>query len=165
MQVISQRCQVFKGLGPQWNRLPNPRTIRISSVCRKSCLDVSNKQQSRTQIRKMKHKRLRGSIEGTPERPRLAVHKSGQHLYAQIVDDSVGNTLVFVTTLQKDVQSEIGEAKSYANIPSAQVVGRKIAEKCLELNIEKVCFDRGGHMYHGKIKAIADAAREAGLQF
>eukprot|EP01025_Chloroclados_australasicus_P035075 TRINITY_DN3580_c2_g2_i2.p2 TRINITY_DN3580_c2_g2~~TRINITY_DN3580_c2_g2_i2.p2 ORF type:complete len:184 (-),score=15.10 TRINITY_DN3580_c2_g2_i2:627-1127(-) len=152
-QSYQQRAQQF-GIWSKVGRL---------QVHRRCVLEISAKIQTRTEKRQQKHRRIRGTISGTPERPRMAVHKSGSHLYAQVIDDTVGNTLVFVTTLQKDVKAEIGDAASFCNIPAAQVVGKKIAEKCLEKNIEEVCFDRGGHMYHGKIKAIADAAREAGL--
>jgi large subunit ribosomal protein L18 len=117
---------------------------------------------SRAEIRAKKHRRLRNHISGTAERPRLAVFRSNNHMYAQIIDDTVGNTLVAASTLQKDVKAELEKTN---NVDAAAYLGTVIAKKALEKGITTVIFDRGGFIYQGKIKALADAAREAGLQF
>ena len=118
--------------------------------------------QSRSEIRRKKHYRLRNRFAGTAERPRLAVFRSNNHMYAQIIDDSVGNTLVAASTLQKDVKAELEKTN---NVDAAAYLGKVIAEKALEKGIKEVVFDRGGFIYQGKVKALADAAREAGLEF
>ena len=118
--------------------------------------------ESRTKVRLKKHKRIRNRFSGTAERPRLAVFRSNNHMYAQIIDDSVGNTLVAASTLQKDVKAELEKTN---NVDAAAYLGKVIAEKALEKGIKEVVFDRGGFIYHGKVKALADAAREAGLEF
>jgi large subunit ribosomal protein L18 len=117
---------------------------------------------SRAEIRAKKHRRLRNHISGTAERPRLAVFRSNNHMYAQIIDDTVGNTLVAASTLQKDVKAELEKTN---NVDAAANLGTVIAKKALEKGITTVVFDRGGFIYQGKIKALADAAREAGLEF
>ena len=117
---------------------------------------------SRAEIRAKKHRRLRNHISGTAERPRLAVFRSNNHMYAQIIDDTVGNTLVAASTLQKDVKAELEKTN---NVDAAAYLGTVIAKKALEKGITTVVFDRGGFIYQGKIKALADAAREAGLDF
>lgn len=108
-----------------------------------------------------RHKRVRRVIVGTPERPRLSVFKSINHIYAQIIDDENGSTLVSASTLSPEVRDKV----SGNNIETAKVVGQEIGRKALEKNITSVVFDRGGYLYHGKLKALADAAREAGLEF
>jgi large subunit ribosomal protein L18 len=113
----------------------------------------------RKSIRQRIHKRIRRKVSGTTERPRLAIHYSNQHIYAQVIDDSVGRTLVAASTLDKSIE------KASSNVESAQKVGKLIAERAKSSNISNVVFDRGGHLYHGKVKALADAAREGGLQF
>ena len=118
--------------------------------------------ESRTKVRLKKHKRIRNRFSGTAERPRLAVFRSNNHMYAQIIDDSVGNTLVAASTLQKDVNAELEKTN---NVDAAAYLGKVIAEKALEKGIKEVVFDRGGFIYQGKVKALADAAREAGLEF
>ena len=118
--------------------------------------------ESRQKIREKKHYRLRNHISGTAERPRLAVFRSNNHMYAQIIDDTVGNTLVSASTLQKDVKAELEKTN---NVDAAAYLGTVIAKKAMEKGITSVVFDRGGFIYHGKIKALADAAREAGLNF
>jgi large subunit ribosomal protein L18 len=118
--------------------------------------------ESRTEIRVKKHLKLRNRFTGTPERPRLAVFRSNNHMYAQIIDDTVGNTLVAASTLQKDVKAELQKTNDVA---AAAYLGNVIAKKALEKGIKAVVFDRGGFIYQGKIKALADAAREAGLEF
>ena len=117
---------------------------------------------SRAEIRAKKHRRLRNHISGTAERPRLAVFRSNNHMYAHIIDDTVGNTLVAASTLQKDVKAELEKTN---NVDAAAYLGTVIAKKALEKGITTVVFDRGGFIYQGKIKALADAAREAGLEF
>ena len=117
---------------------------------------------SRAEIRAKKHRRLRNHISGTAERPRLAVFRSNNHMYAQIIDDTVGNTLVAASTLQKDVKAELEKTN---NVDAAAYLGTVIAKKALEKGITTVVFDRGGFIYQGKIEALADAAREAGLKF
>ena len=117
---------------------------------------------SRTEVRLNKHRRLRNRFTGTAERPRLAVFRSNNHMYAQIIDDTVGNTLVSASTLQKDVKSELEKTN---NVDAAAYLGTVIAKKALEKGMTTVVFDRGGFIYQGKIKALADAAREAGLEF
>ena len=118
--------------------------------------------QSRSEMRVKKHNRLRNRFAGTAERPRLAVFRSNNHMYAQIIDDTVGNTLVSASTLQKDVKAELEHTNT---VDAAAYVGTLIAKRALEKGIETVVFDRGGFIYQGKIQALADAAREAGLKF
>ena len=118
--------------------------------------------ESRTKIREKKHRRQRNRFSGTAERPRLAVFRSNNHMYAQIIDDTVGNTLVSACTLQKDVKAELEKTN---NVDAAAYLGTVIAKKALEKGITTVVFDRGGFIYQGKIQALADAAREAGLKF
>ena len=107
-----------------------------------------------------RHFRVRNKISGTPERPRLNVFRSAKHIYAQIIDDVAGNTLCAASTLDKDANLE-----NTSNIEAAQYVGKAIAEKALAKGIKQVVFDRGGFLNHGKVQALADAAREAGLEF
>ena len=106
--------------------------------------------------------RTRKSIFGTPERPRLSVFRSDKHITAQLVDDYAGRTLAFVSTVKADVR---GELKNGGNIAAAKKVGAAIAARAKEIGITKVAFDRGGRMYHGRIKALAEAARQGGLKF
>lgn len=118
--------------------------------------------ESRSKVRVNKHKKLRNRFTGTPERPRLAVFRSNNHMYAQIIDDTVGSTLASASTLQKDVKAEIEKSNDVA---AAAYLGTVIAKKALEKGITTVVFDRGGFIYQGKVKALAEAAREAGLIF
>ncbi len=118
--------------------------------------------ESRTKVRENKHKKIRNRFSGTADRPRLAVFRSNNHMYAQIIDDSVGNTLVSVCTLEKDIKAEAAKTN---NVEAATLVGTAIAKKALDKGITTVVFDRGGFIYEGKVKALADAAREAGLIF
>ena len=118
--------------------------------------------ESRTKVRENKHRRIRNRFAGTAERPRLAVFRSNNHMYAQIIDDTVGKTLVSASTLQKDVKAELEQTNTVA---AAAYLGTVIGKKAVEAGIEEVVFDRGGFVYHGKVKALADAAREAGLKF
>ena len=117
---------------------------------------------SRAEVRQKKHRRLRNHIVGTAERPRLAVFRSNNHMYAQIIDDTVGNTLVSASTLDKEVKAEIEKTN---NVDAAAHLGTVIAKKALDKGISTVVFDRGGFVYAGKVKALAEAAREAGLDF
>ena len=118
--------------------------------------------ESRSKVRVKKHKRLRNRFSGTAERPRLAVFRSNNHMYAQIIDDTVGNTLVSASTLEKDVKAELEKTN---DVSAAAYLGTVIGKRALEKGITTVVFDRGGCIYQGKIKALADAAREAGLEF
>ena len=117
---------------------------------------------SRTEVRVKKHKRVRNHLAGTAERPRLAVFRSNNHMYAQIIDDTVGNTLVAASTVEKAVKAELEHTNDVA---AASYLGTVIAKRAIEKGITTVVFDRGGFIYQGKIKALADAAREAGLNF
>lgn len=117
---------------------------------------------SRAVVRENKHRRLRNRFSGTAERPRLAVFRSNNHMYAQIIDDTVGNTLVSASTVQKDVKDQLEKTNDVA---AAAYLGKVIAQKALDAGIKEVVFDRGGFIYQGKIQALADAAREAGLEF
>ena len=117
---------------------------------------------SRNEVRVNKHRKLRNRFSGTAERPRLAVFRSNNHMYAQIIDDTVGKTLVSASTVQKEVKAELEKTN---NVDAAAYLGTVIAKKALEKGITTVVFDRGGFIYQGKIKALADAAREAGLEF
>ena len=118
--------------------------------------------QSKSELRVKKHERLRNRLSGTAERPRLAVFRSNNHMYAQIIDDTVGNTLVSASTAEKAVKAEIEKTN---NVEAAAYVGTLVAKRAIEKGINTVVFDRGGFLYTGKIQALADAAREAGLQF
>lgn len=112
--------------------------------------------------RVMRHIRLRKKMSGTTERPRLAVFRSNQHIYAQLIDDSAGHTLVAASTLDQDLKDQTsGEGK----IDSATAVGTSIAQKAKDAGVGRVVFDRGGYAYHGRVKALAEAAREVGLEF
>ena len=117
---------------------------------------------SRKEIRHRIHTRIRKRVSGTADRPRLAVHFSGRHVYAQVIDDDAGRTLAAAGTTEEALASK---GKASANSASAQKVGKAVAERLLAKNVAKVIFDRGGFQYHGKVKALADAAREGGLQF
>ena len=117
---------------------------------------------NRDEVRKNKHRRLRSRLSGPPERPRLAVFRSNNHMYAQVIDDVAGNTIVSASTLQSDVKEGLEKTN---NVEAAAKLGEVIAKKALDNGIKEVVFDRGGYIYQGKVKALADAAREAGLQF
>ena len=117
---------------------------------------------SRAEVRIKKHNRMRNRFSGTAERPRLSVFRSNNHMYAQIIDDTAGNTLVSASTLEKDVKSELEKTN---NVEAAAYLGTVIAKRAIEKGIKTVVFDRGGFIYQGKVAALADAAREAGLEF
>jgi len=118
--------------------------------------------ENRSEIRRKKHRKIRNRFTGTPERPRLAVFRSNKHMYAQIIDDTAGHTLVAASTLEKDVKAKLQKTN---DVEAAAYLGTVIAQRALEKGIKAVVYDRGGFVYHGKIKALADAAREAGLEF
>ncbi len=109
-----------------------------------------------------RHHRVRKRVNGTTEHPRLNVFRSDKHIYAQVIDDSIGHTLASASTVDLEVR---GSFKGKNKTEQAKLVGRVVAERALDLGVKKVVFDRGGYMYHGRVKALADAAREAGLEF
>ena len=116
--------------------------------------------ESRNDRRVKRHERVRKNLYGTPERPRLCVFKSSKNIYAQVIDDTTGTTIVSASTLDKDIEVENGGNKA-----AAKVVGESVAKKALEKGISEVAFDRGGFLFHGRVKELADGAREAGLKF
>ena len=118
--------------------------------------------ESRTLVRQNKHRKIRNRFSGTAQRPRLAVFRSNNHMYAQIIDDTVGKTLVSASTLQKEVKADLEKTN---NVAAATKLGEVIAKRALEAGITTVVYDRGGFIYEGKVKALAEAAREAGLEF
>ena len=118
--------------------------------------------ESRQLVRAKKHMTIRNRFSGTAERPRLAVFRSNNHMYAQIIDDTVGNTLVSASTLEKEIKAELEKTN---NVDAAAYLGTVIAKRAIEKGIKEVVFDRGGFIYQGKVAALADAAREAGLEF
>lgn len=112
-----------------------------------------------------RHKRVRAKIQGTTQRPRLAVHRSLQHIYVQVIDDTVGCTLVAASSNEPSFRAQVNDALKGGNITGAQLVGKLIAERAKEKGITAVVFDRGGFPYHGRVKALADGAREGGMEF
>ena len=117
---------------------------------------------SRPNPLKLRHLRLRKKVSGTPQRPRLSVHFSGQHIYAQVIDDAVGKTIAAVSTTEAEFRAD---KTTRPNVTTAIKVGKLVAERAKGKNVGQVVFDRGGYIYHGKVKALADAARDGGLQF
>ena len=117
---------------------------------------------SRGHIRKRIHARVRKKIRGSGERPRLAVFRSASHIYAQVIDDDQGRTLASASTVDKEIREQ---NRNGGNLTAAKVVGRRIAERASRLGIKRVVYDRGGYLFHGRVKALADAAREGGLEF
>ncbi|MBW4689995.1 MAG: 50S ribosomal protein L18 [Komarekiella atlantica HA4396-MV6] len=117
---------------------------------------------TRRESKQRRHRRVRGKVIGSPERPRLAVFRSNEHIYAQVIDDTQHHTLVAASTVEPELKSSLS---SGANRDASAQVGKLIATRLLEKGITKVVFDRGGNLYHGRVKALADAAREAGLDF
>ncbi len=115
---------------------------------------------NRKETTRKRHYRLRRTLSGTAERPRLAVHRSGKHIYAQLIDDVTSVTLASASTLDKDLRNASG-----ANLDAARKVGELVAQRAQKAGVKSVVFDRGGFLYHGRIAALADAAREAGLEF
>ena len=120
------------------------------------------KKASRSKVRVKKHLKIRNKISGTTERPRLAVFRSNNHIYAQVIDDVKGQTIVAASTVEKAIAEKLEKTN---NVEAAAVVGEAVAKKAIDKGVTEVVFDRGGFIYHGKIKALADAAREAGLKF
>ena len=117
---------------------------------------------SNSALRKTRHMKIRKKISGSKEKPRLCVFRSLKHIYAQVIDDEAGKTILTVSTLSKGVKDK---GKLSNNLKTAEIIGGLVAKKCTEKGIKKVIFDRGGYFYHGKIKALADAARKEGLEF
>jgi large subunit ribosomal protein L18 len=132
--------------------------VRYEAKVKEEMIPNTSKDQTRRRI----HQRLRNRLEGSQERPRLNVYRSLNHIYAQVIDDGTGVTLVSASTVQGRKK---GEKRTGGNVASAKEVGKAIAQRAQEKGIKKVVFDRGGYLYHGRIKALADAAREAGLEF
>jgi large subunit ribosomal protein L18 len=120
------------------------------------------KKQPRNELRKRRHRRVRSKISGTPERPRLNVFRSSQHIYAQVIDDQDGRTLVAASSLDPQLREELARG---ANKDAAKKVGEALAQRALDKGITEVVFDRGGYLFHGRVKALADGAREKGLKF
>jgi large subunit ribosomal protein L18 len=118
--------------------------------------------EDRNLSRKRRHLRVRSRIEGTTERPRLNIYRSNKHIYAQVIDDVTGNTLASASTLDKELSDAV---QNGGNVEAAQKVGELVAKRALEKGVSSVVFDRGGYLYHGRVQALADAARSAGLQF
>ena len=121
-------------------------------------LDVSKRERNRVR----RHHRVRLRVYGTADRPRLNVYRSNTHVYAQVIDDTTGKTLVSASTLDKEIRAKL---KSGANMSAAAAVGRLVADRALKANLKSVVFDRGGYRFHGRIKALAEASREKGLKF
>ncbi len=117
---------------------------------------------SRAEARKKRHLRIRNKVNGTAQKPRLAVFRSNKHIYVQIIDDTVGKTLVSASTMEADIKAKLSKT---SDIEAAKVVGTEVAKKAIAKGIDTVVFDRGGYIYQGKVMALAEAAREAGLQF
>ncbi|HEY8417124.1 MAG TPA: 50S ribosomal protein L18 [Limnochordales bacterium] len=124
---------------------------------------MARKPKTREEARQRRHRRVRKKVFGTPERPRLNVYRSLKHIYAQVIDDEAGVTLVAASTVEPELREAVGGYGG--NVEAAKVVGRAIAQRALARGITKVVFDRGGYRYHGRVKALAEAAREAGLEF
>jgi large subunit ribosomal protein L18 len=121
---------------------------------------------TRKEARQRVHQRIRKKVAGTAQRPRLAVHFSGKHVYAQVIDDDAGRTLAAASTTESRMRSGLlGKNRAAANQAAAELIGKAIAERSLAKKLERVVFDRGGFLYHGKVKALAEAARASGLKF
>lgn len=151
MQACSFRASALSTMAP---------TRPVSRAFTPVVAKAADSKKASTQAR---HARLRKKLSGTPERPRMAVYKSNEHIYVQVIDDVAGHTLAAASSVGK-ANGELVNGNG-ANVAAAQAVGKKIAELCKAKNIEKVAFDRGGFKYHGRIQAVADAAREGGLSF
>ena len=117
---------------------------------------------NRAEVRNAIHSRIRRKVKGSTERPRLAIYRSLNHIYAQVIDDAKGETLASASSLEKDMR---GNLKTGANIEAAKAIGKLVAERAAAKGVKDVIFDRGGYLYHGRIKALADAGREGGLKF
>lgn len=154
----------FNGLAAAPSFRPSIPAPTRSTLLRETLKVEALKDQTRRESLKSRHRRLRKKLSGTTERPRLAVFRTNQHLYAQVIDDTKQHTLAAASTRTKEIRDTI-EDTAGPTIDSAKKVGEAIGKLCLEKGITKVAFDRGGFVYHGRIKALADAAREAGLDF
>lgn len=137
------------------------REIRVLGFCRRPRADFMLTQTSKNATRRRVHERIRKKLLGTSERPRLNVYRSLNHLYVQVIDDLKGVTLVSASSAEGNKESRT----SGGNVARAKAVGKTVAERAKAKGIDKVVFDRGGYIYHGRVKAMADAAREAGLKF
>jgi large subunit ribosomal protein L18 len=124
---------------------------------------MKSKATPRLEGRKRRHLRIRKKVQGSSERPRLTVYRSLNHIYAQLVDDLAGRTILTVSSLDKDLKAEVGGTKG--KVAAGKVIGKALAARAKEKGIARVCFDRGGYLYHGRVKAVADGAREGGLNF
>lgn len=120
------------------------------------------KKLNRKEAREKRHLRIRSKISGTTERPRLCIYRSLENMFAQIIDDTTGNTLVSASTIDKQIRAEI---ENGSNVAAAKIIGKKVAERAIEKGIKSVVFDRSGYIYMGRVQALAEAAREAGLEF
>eukprot|EP00245_Coleochaete_scutata_P008688 TRINITY_DN2702_c0_g1_i1.p1 TRINITY_DN2702_c0_g1~~TRINITY_DN2702_c0_g1_i1.p1 ORF type:complete len:199 (+),score=41.40 TRINITY_DN2702_c0_g1_i1:31-597(+) len=136
----------------------------VGGVCMAERLTIESVVKTRREGRAARHRRIRKKLSGTTERPRLAVFRSNQHLYAQVIDDTKSHTLAAASTQTPAIRDEMN-LTSGPNVESARRVGQEIAKICLERGIKKVAFDRGGFVYHGRVQALAEAAREGGLDF
>lgn len=159
--LAQHRCWTFHQLPPApYSHAPCRGPRRLAG----NALRIEAKTLTRRERVSVKHHSIRRKLDGSEERPRLAVFRSINHIYAQVIDDSKSVTLAAASTLTPDIRSALN-GKAGGNKSAAELVGKKIAELCLERSIEKVAFDRGGFEYHGRVKALADAARESGLSF
>jgi len=122
------------------------------------------KKQSRAEARQKRHYKMRSNLSGSPQKPRLSVFKSNKHIYAQVIDDVAGHTLASASTMDS-VFVKDNSLKSTSDLAAAKAVGVEVAKKAIAAGVDTIVFDRGGYIYHGKVKALADAAREAGLKF
>ncbi|XP_047942446.1 50S ribosomal protein L18, chloroplastic-like [Salvia hispanica] len=153
LQTTIQHGQLSNGVCPNSVQIAPHRRLVVEAAAT-----------TRREDRTARHIRIRKKVEGTPERPRLCVFRSNKHIYAQVIDDTKMHTLASASTMQKPISEEF-DYSSGPTIDVAKRVGEAIAKACLEKGIEKVAFDRGGYPYHGRIEALANAAREHGLQF
>ena len=142
-------------------KLPITQSVRLPAQKPGVRIETMLTRASKNETRQRVHQRIRKNMMGTPERPRLNVYRSLNHIYVQLVDDLQGKTLVFASS----AEGKKGERKTGGNVAAAKEVGKAVAQRAKEQGIKQVVFDRGGYLYHGRIKALADAAREAGLQF
>eukprot|EP00887_Chlorella_sp_A99_P001888 scaffold18.g1888.t1 len=155
----------YTGLRPQ---AASTCTFQPRTSPPRRCLVIEAKVPTQQEQRERRHLRVRRKVEGTPERPRLAVFRSNSHIYAQaspkVIDDTAGHTLAAASTLTPEIRAALADGSS-ANVEAARLVGAKIAELCKAAAVDRVAFDRGGFRYHGRVEALAEAAREAGLSF
>lgn len=144
--------------------VPGQQTCKVPTAGAREQFWCQGAQATKKERTQRRHSSIRRKIQGKLERPRLAVYRSNQHIYAQVIDDSIGNTLCATSTLSPDIREQLG-GKLGADKGAAELVGKRIGELCLEKNINAVSFDRGGNVYHGRVQALAEAARAAGLGF